>query len=351
MGATPHFPGQTPGNQLRLFTPPPDEPASPADTFSADLRLSEFYSLYVLPICLQQAKQRTLDQYRQSLDLWVDFTGDPPLRGIDDYTCALFLKQVRELPGRGQQQLADNTVRKHCVHLQFILDRAGPRSRHFRDAKAILTEVPVLQKPSLVLREVTDNFSLDEISQWLAACDAAEAPERLTPLGCTPPQFWRSLLRFVYNIGFRVQTFTAVRWDWIVSEPIGKTKTWLDVPPAALKKKRGRKFYLNESALAAIEPLRVLDSVDGRILPWPHGDPYLQETRRAILAHTKLPRSRHLGFHGLRRALATELTRICGGNDCAAEMALGHSTRNVTRNHYLNRVVMAEAMDRLPQPE
>jgi integrase len=158
------------------------------------------------------------------------------------------------------------------------------------------------------------------------------------------------LVLFTYNAGFRLQTLSALRWDWIYKEPVGKTQTWIQVPPAAIKKKRGRPFYLTRGALDALELVRTVQG-DGRLFPWPHCEPYLQQTRREILSQSEVPVTRHFGFHGLRKALGTELTAICDGNDCAASMALAHSVRNTTRDHYLNKRVMAEAMDKLPQPK
>ncbi|HWB13313.1 MAG TPA: tyrosine-type recombinase/integrase [Pirellulales bacterium] len=337
------FPAERVPPQLRLF----HAPAEGEPQFSADFTLTEFYQAYVRPVCLVHAAERNLKQYEESLGYWAEFTGDPPLRLIDDYTAALFLQEVKKLPGRGKRPLADNTVRKHCVHVQFVIDRAGPRSRHNPQGKRLIDEVPLLQKPSLVIDEVSDNFTIPEIGAWLEACDGAIAPALR---GCSPADFWRALVLFTYNAGFRLQTLLALRWEWIYELQIGKTETWIQVPPAAIKKKRGRPFYLTRGALEALELVRPVQA-DGRIFPWPHCEGYLQQQRREILSHSSITPSRHFGFHGLRKALSTELTAVCRGNDCAASMALGHSQRNTTRDHYLNPRVMAEAMDLLPQPK
>jgi len=312
------------------------------------MTLAEFYKAYVQPVCLVHAAKRNLDQYEQSLAYWVEFTGDPPLSAIDDYTVSRFLQELKKLPGRGKRPLADNTVRKHCVHVQYVLDRAGPRSRHNPQGQRLIDEVPILQKPSLVIDEVSDNFTLQEIAWWLEAAETAIAP---VLRGCSPGDFWRSLTLFTYNIGFRLQTLLALRWEWIYEEEFGRTRKWIKVPPEAIKKKRGRSFYLNHAAGEALNLVRQVtpsQALAGRIFPWPHCESYLQASRRAMLAESKIPVSRHFGFHGLRKAFATELAQI---NDAAASMALGHSQRNVTRDHYLNKRVMAEAMDKLPQPK
>ena len=233
MSSQPLFPAERPQPQLKLFT----EPADGEDQLTSNLTLNEFAEAYVLPVCLVHAATRNLKQYLESLAYWVEFTGDPPLSGIDDYTCALFLQELKKLPGRGKQLLADNTVRKHCVHVQYVLDRAGPRTRHNPQGKRLIDEVPILQKPSLVIDEVTDNFSLGEIGLWLEATGHAIAP--VLP-GCSPAEFWQSLILFDYNIGFRLQTLLAVRWEWLKSEPVGKTSTWIHVPKGPwIKGKRG----------------------------------------------------------------------------------------------------------------
>ncbi|MGA7702263.1 MAG: hypothetical protein WCB27_21925 [Thermoguttaceae bacterium] len=55
------------------------------------------------------------------------------------------------------------------------------------------------------------------------------------------------------------------------------------------------------------------------------------------------------GFHAIRKTVATMLYEVSLG---AAQFALGHTTNNVTRKHYVDGGGMvARALDQLPQPE
>ncbi len=54
---------------------------------------------------------------------------------------------LAELGAEKTVPLSPNTIRKHCTHLQGILDRTGPRSREVRDGQGLLAEVPYLSRP------------------------------------------------------------------------------------------------------------------------------------------------------------------------------------------------------------
>lgn len=335
------FPDQAPRPALRLFTEADDDGAHA----SADQTLAEFLESFVIPVCLVNSKPRNLKQYRESVGYWTELTGGPPLSGIDDYTCAQFVSALRKLTGRGKAPLAENTVRKHCVAVQYVLDRAGPRSRHNRLGRGLIAEAPLIQKPSLVVNEVEDNFTLWEIGRWLEAAESATAP-RLP--GLRPADWWRAIGLFAYNAGPRIGTLTVLRFSWLERDEIG---WWAKVPKGAAPKMRnGGKIYLSPAALGAIEPLRgrTGETAD-LIFPWPHSEGYLHDCRRQLLAASEIPAARHFGFHGLRKAFETELARI---NAMAASWAAGHADApgKMAREHYVHRAIFCAAIDRLPQP-
>jgi len=56
---------------------------------------------------------------------------------------------------------------------------------------------------------------------------------------------------------------------------------------------------------------------------------------------------RRLGFHGLRKALATHLAAV---NPMVATMQLGHTGEMTTREHYVHPDAVASTMANVPQP-
>ncbi len=304
------------------------------------MSLVAFYRAYVKQVCLLRARSRNVAQYEESLGLWESLTGDPPLPQIDEFVCAEFVRGVALRPGRDAASLSDNTVRKHCIPVQYCLDRAGPYSRRSNPfGKGLLADPPLLPKPSIVTNDVTDNFLVAEISQWLAVCHQASTPQ---VKGVSPKDWWQSLILFDYNVGLRLETLLAARYDWLIEEDDGH---WLQVPADAIKgKKRGRKFFVNAHALAAIESIRTDREL---IFPWQHSANYLQAKRRELLAKTEIRKHRRFGFHGLRKALATELGKI---SEIASKMAMGHAGGDVTIGCYQHRVIYVEASKQLPQP-
>jgi len=311
------------------------DPPGDTKTLSPTMTLGEFYEAYVEPNVLRprQIKQRTLDQYQQSLGYWQKLTSDPPLASIDGNACSEFVCRVAKLHGRDGEPISPNTVRKHCVHLQRVIDLAGPKRRACRMAAELLDSVPYLERPPKREEEVENVFTLDEISAWLEACKHAAVPQ----LGVEPALWWRALIIWIYNVGTRIETTLLLEWSMIQGDE-------LVVPARIIKGNNGKRFPLNEAALRAAESVRTANK---RLFFWPHGHSWLQENRRRILAKTEIPPERRFGFHAVRKLLGTTLWE---DDPAAAEKMLGHLGRDVTRRHYVHRKVVRKAIDKVPQP-
>jgi len=319
-----------------------------------DWTLPEFYERFVLPVC-HEGKDRqpqTVRAYRGSLKLWAQITGNPPLRQIDDVTCADFAKAVSQRAGlKGAAKVSPNTVIKHCTQLQFCLDKAGPRSRGNRLGQNILPEPPYLVRPKGRHR-LRDRFTLDEITAWLDVLPTTATLPR-SMRGIEPPRWWRGLIRFVYNSALRIDSAIEARREWIeVRAKRGQPpEHWLCLPAEATKPRQPLQVYLNQSARLAIE--MVPRSEDGRIFAfpgWPSSQSWLQELRRRQLAEiptTILPEDRRLGFHGLRRAT---LHWLAERNPLVARKVAGHSGGDVLADHYVGADVVIPLLERLPQP-
>src|SRR3970282_1742271 len=84
-----------------------------------------------------------------------------------------------------------------------------------------------------------------------------------------------------------------------------------------------------------------------RIFPWPHAWP---SSRHQLydqfkLMRSCLPQDRRFGYTGVRKSPQKELARI---NGLACMKLLGHTTGRTTVEHYTSRIIVAEAVAKLP---
>jgi len=350
-------PGSAPGSAcaptLRIWSPEVEWPDPPPESAPGDehrlspaMTLREFYDRYVRPVILaaRNARPRNLDAYAQSLRYWERFTGNPPLEAIDEYVCAEFVRKVSRLPGRDPaRNVSPNTVRKHCTHLQRLLDLAGPKTRTNRQGKGLLIDPPYLERPPKREEEPIEGITLEELEQFLAAARHARRPR--IP-GLTPWRFWRALSLFLANVGTRIETTILLEWSMLQDDV-------LHIPAEIVKGNNAKRIRVNQAARDALLGVR---TADRRIFPWPlrakkmvYTLSDLQKVRRDILAQTEIPpaRQKQLGFHSFRRRLATELARV---NPMVATNQLGHVGSEVTRKNYVAGSVATAVLETLPQP-
>lgn len=357
------------GPQLRLFSPDSAaaEPSATARGLSPQMTLSEFFEAYVLKVCLTSNEQNGIKQFRESLAYWVQFTGDPPLAMIDQYTTAAFVAVLDEAGNvvgglrslvvktgrRKGEPLSANTIRKHCTEIQRLLNLAGPKVDRRQDAAALLASVPWIKKPAAVVPPVTGNYLPEEMRLVLAACRRAVFPEKL-PEGLTPPVYWHNLFVFDWLTGLRIGTIWKLRFAWLVQDLFGEPL--LQIPAGAMKHgARGHRLPIVPRAARAIERLRGTSPAGGpgtRELIFHCGITLsrLQTIRREILADSGLPAHRRLGFHSVRKGFATELSTI---DPVSAVKAAAHAgeTGKILAQHYAAEKVMRAAIDRLPDIE
>jgi len=266
---------------------------------------------------------------------------------------------LAHLPGRKPgEKLGPNTIRKHCTHIQAVLDRTGPRSpfnKRFRKAQSLLAEVPLLEKPAEFERDPIGNFSMGEIAALIAACPIAAVPSYVPPE--LRPRWWRNLYLFDYNTGLRVGSLVAAKRSKLSRDADG---LWLRV---AVKGGREKRVFLNEfaeRALLDMQPLTGFHDPNFRplkegqpawgyhdqIFHWPHELNWLHDNHKLIVLAAGLPPDRQLGFHGFRKAMVTNCSRT---DPLAAGMQAGHSLEVMQKN-YVNPSRMADGMKKLEQP-
>ena len=321
----------------------PDDPA--ADplrniALSPKMRLTEFYWSYYRPICLESKGRRpaTTYEYETSLKYWRDFTSDPPIGKITPYVCAAFVKALLRLRGQHGEAISPTTVRKHCKQLQYILDRLAPRNRDNRQGTGLLPDVPFLDSPRARPKPPIDSFRVEEIQRWIEIADNARLPKIA---GIRPGEWWRCLILFCFNSGLRIGTVLELKWSMLSGNQ-------LDVPAEIYKGGCPHRFYLSEHALEAIEPLENLPGNPEKIFASPYTNHRpLHAIRRRMFENAGIPENRRFGFHGLRKAAATEIARI---NPEGARLMMGHASLKTTIGHYIHPALQAEVMNALPQP-
>ena len=324
----------TPRPALQLFDGGErHEPAPPA--LSADMTLSEFFGVFFRPVWLagRRADRLTHRAHGESIDWWVRLTGDPPLRQIDDCTAARFLVELAAQPGRGGRPLSDHTLAKHRRHLQTVLDLTGPRGKTCRRGQKLLAEPPYLEPVAVETVVAKGHFSVPQIERIVRATRIMTTP-RVD--GVQAPDWWRAIIITAYYTGLRIGTLRRLEFAWLIGEQ-------LRIPGAAAKQKKSQTQFVHPRALEAIQNIRTARRL---IFECSHGSWWIDKLHRRIQAAAGLAECDRWGWHGYRRAHATDLAMI---DVEAARLSLNHSQLETTRRHYIAPRVTKRAIKKLPE--
>ena len=330
-------------------SPPPATPPAGEGRPHAAQTLRQFYEAFVRGRKLAAGRTaRTITQDLESIGYWELLTGDPPLARIDAACVQRYVLALARLPrnGRDPSTLAPNTVRKHVVHIQAILDAAGPGSRK-RPGARVIDAPPYIERPP-VQRTPRHALSIGEIRRILAA--AAEAPQP-SHLGELPAaDFMTALVLAAYWTSMRLGTLLALRWEWLRTDR--RDRCWATIPPSGHKTgpRSGRtlEIYVPPRGLEAMESLRGRHG-SGIVFPWrgwPATQSCLHDLRRAVWAAAAVDRA-NCGFHGLRRA---SLGWLAERNVIVARRQAGHAGGDMLSDHYVPRRIVCRLVDRLPDP-
>lgn len=325
---------------LRLF----QNPEEPDGGMSPSMRLSDFYRQHFRPrleqkIKVDQASPRSLEEYNQSVGLWVMITGDPPLERLEWSADGMalgdaFAEGLARRRGKGQDssrsKVRPRTVNKHLNAISAILAEAGPRSKYHKTAVGILREPPPWDR----LQETAADpipYRLEELAELL---------RQVTDDAVRPAKWWRQLGIVAYYTGMRrealitfgpcsrgrPQTACAM---WLRHDDDG---CWLAVPAEASK--------TGVPYLVSIPPFLVpcLETLPqrGPWFRWPHVQSW----------YSTLARRHGIKLKRIRQACATQLTRL---NPAVASMQLGHRGKTITARHYVGREVQAAVVATMPR--
>lgn len=325
-----------------------DTPQEP----SADWTLPEFYRQYAAPGPLAKcdlSEARWYD-YSRAVSLWGQALGPVQLKKITSRHCEDFREAVAAMPnGRGAQQIAADTTKKHCGCIARLLDLAadyeeaplfGWRDLELPDGSHRFEQRPrpKMPAPGRVEKKSPRAITAEELDRLLAIADSPghglpPCGVAGVPTGC----WWYWLLVFEAETGLRIGEAVQCTWPMVSGRVL--------VTPPEIRK--GRSQGVTQLSLSALEAAarierRLAPSVraagDERLFPWPltptpaAGMRRLQRHRSQLWQAAGIP-AEAKGFHGLRKHRGTEAFRA--GFEAARE-ALGHSTAAVTKAHYVD---------------
>jgi integrase len=307
-------------------------------TSSVDLSLSGFYKAYYLPNCLGGTTEETRRQYEIILRLWQRITGDPPLRLITSTVVCKFRDTLLAMKGRGGHPYSVNTVRSKLIHVQAILDAAGPSGPRKRDAAGLLATVPYAKPPR-------EELQIPRIvkSEWLNAVYVA-AQLMNVPEGSGIPiaLWWRALLSVALNTGLRRGSLFSLRWEYIDFE-----RCQVLIPANRMKARRPHLIPLNADAIKHLQSIRG-DGTTEMVFPWPYTRETFDIKFKLLQGLADIPAGERFGLHAIRRTAATLLWQNCPE---AASIVLGHRSPLITLRHYVEPSAAATAgLNRLEQP-
>jgi integrase len=286
--------------------PPAPAPRPPAAGVVTAEDLLKRYAI------LKRLSAKTLKNYRFTLAHFSEFLGHAAtVDDLDDDIVSAFLLWRSEQPCRGRK-VSPASVEKDRVQILAIW-RYGARKRHCRE----FPDVGSWRVPKRV-RPCYTTADLERL--LIAAGELHGAGERLA--GKPTAWWWRTLIRVAYETGERRGGLMGLRWRDVDLEG-------LRIVFRAETRKGGREDIVRAitPALAA-ELSEQIAGADAPVWPWTGPDTSFYIPFKTLCRRAGVP---YHALHGIRRTSASMVAR--GGGDATAHM--GHSSPQVTRDHYL----------------
>lgn len=312
---------------------------------TGETTLTAFFDTWYAPVRLADASPKTLASYRSCLNRWRLLTADPPIQQITAQTLAFFRDALAKMPAKDRVgRMSPNTVRSNLRHLQTVLDKCGKPGRRNRDAAGLIEDPPWV-KPPKAQWSMPKTVSEDQVNAIYRAAFFMDVP-KLWPM-FKPSAWWKALIVTAWSTGLRRRTLFELEWTHLDSE-----KRWLALPGKHLKNGRPMIVPLTE---AAINHLQAIRSNRRLIFAWPCNGAmdsaikaFYREWGR-LLDFAGIPEADRFTLHSLRRTLGT---RLWDTDPAAAQLMLGHSEAETTRQHYVRSPeIIARALANLPVPE
>ncbi len=302
--------------------------------------LCTFFETFYLPNQLQavDAKPCTIELYRTVLRRWAAVTGDPPLEKITVETLTLFRLFLEKCRGnKGRPRASMHTIRKGLRHVLTVLNKAGPAGPRARDAAGILPSTPWIRSP-----KAEDSVPRTVSPEILSAVyDAAACMDSPWVEGIKPPAWWKALIVLAFNTSLRRRTLFEMRLD-----EISWNERKILLGGDRFKNRRKMTVHLNAVALEHLQTIRAPQRE--LVFPFPFGQRHFDTLFHRLQTIAGIPKKEWFGLHVIRKTAASILWDFAPET---AQLALGHSTAEVTRRYYVAAMEkVARAFDAMPQP-
>lgn len=261
---------------------------------------------------LKRLNPRSISLYRGTLARFAEHVGhEPTVADLDDLVVSEFLIARSTQPCRGRT-LSPASVEKDRCQLLAIW-RYGARKR-------LVAEFPDVQRWK-VPKRVKDAYTVSHLERLLEACGRLRGQRRTAP-GVPAAWWWRTFVRTAYETGERKGGLLGLRWrdvDLDAGRVVFRAET----------RKGGREDIVRAITPSLAAELRQhVGPPDAPVWPWVGHATSLYPALRRLCTAAGVP---YHAVHGVRRTSASYVAR--GGGDAAAH--LGHSSPEITREHYL----------------
>ena len=279
---------------------------------------------------LQNLSDRTVVLYGHTLDRFRDHLGhEPTIDDLDDLVVAGFLRWRAVTPHK-RLKISAASVAKDKSQLTALANWAAKK----RLKKSNGEPVEFLSLPrSRKIRHAPQAYTADEVARLIRMARLREGTISGQPAGW----WWSTLIYTAWQTAERIGALLALRWGDVDLD--GRTVLF------RAETRKGRSEDLQRAITEDLADQLRSQRLDGRALVW-HWDREYTSLWPSLRLMAQRAGVRGTGFHRLRKASASYVA--LGGGD--ATQHLGHSSTEMTRQHYLDPRITASkhAVDFLP---
>jgi len=222
------------------------------------ISLSDFVRVCYAPTFLYgQVKLRTIDAYMQSVELFLEHVGDLPLSKLTPVNTCRFIQGLNKLG------LANETIRKHCGHLNIIFSKIGPPGHRNKDALGFLKRSPWIKPPKAFLKLPKEVLDV-QIENLYRACSQTPScyayPKYLD--SALAPKWWETLILFATITALRRGALFGLTWS---SVDFNGQRILVPSDLDKVGKERIKPIHP-----AVLQGFRAIQSDSTHLLPWEH---------------------------------------------------------------------------------
>lgn len=272
--------------------------------------LAELLSLYKAKH-MRQAAESTIRQYIITIGNVEKFLKRPAT--LDDLSDDLTQDLLAWFVSRGRTARGANKIRSNLHTLWSFACKNGWLSR-WPDSKPLVEpkRIPTAWSP-----------------EQLRALHEAVSCLPGTILGIPRNLWWTTLHAVIWDTAERIGAVMQLTWDTVDLDK--RRVTFL--AETRKNKREDLQHQLHPDTVALLKRLKATGYA--RVFPWNRHPLHLWAAYKRILRKAGLPHDRKHSFHCMRKSSASYF-EAAGGN---ATGLLGHSSRDVTTKHYLDRAI------------